>query len=578
MPKQPPAWCALLTGIPDADMRVRFPPSSRLSSCLPVAAAAPGALRQGVWSAEASRSRLLLDKVAQEELRPVLAPPGLQAEYANLREQLERTRLRLQREEHGGETGLTGSDTGRRGLNFGGPALSAAAVPAPRPRGSARKELLKLLRRQEKEMEAILKRIKPHDLEFDPRKAGLVVECEAIEALIRSKPRTAFVQYALGREKSVVFVLLGQGTGEIRPVRLPRLRVEEMERLSAAWFQAYSRWRDKSVSPEGQVREWETHVRPVLEQVGAAALEPVLAALPEGLERLVISPHQSLHIFPLHACPVGGGRLLGDQFEVIYTPSFTMLHRCAQRHPDAGGEPLLVECPEGVPERYLPFARAECAALGRRLGGWRRISGDEATAEAVAAMGRDCGLLHYSGHARFNPKKPLKSKLVLTGEPLTLGQVFGGMRLPRNRLVVLSGCESGLLVPDVLDDYVSFTTGFLYAGAPCVVSTLWAIPDLPSALLMDRFYELWLAGLAPAAALRAAQGWLQALRAGPDLNGVMEAFTQNLEDRTDARHCREAAAKYVAGLGERPFASPIHWAAFTCSGVGYGQPCAQQAE
>lgn len=155
---------------------------------------------------------------------------------------------------------------------------------------------------------------------------------------------------------------------------------------------------------------------------------------------------------------------------------------------------------------------------------------------------------------------------------MTLGQVFGGLRLPKSRLVVLSGCESGLLVPDVLDDYVSFTTGFLYAGAPCVVNALWEVPDLPTALLMDKFYEFWLDGEAPAAALRAAQQWLQCLRAGPEFARALDALTMNLDDPTEARRCQEIAAKYVEGLGEHPFACPVHWAAFTCSGVGYAQP------
>jgi len=143
---------------------------------------------------------------------------------------------------------------------------------------------------------------------------------------------------------------------------------------------------------------------------------------------------------------------------------------------------------------------------------------------------------------------------------------------------VLSGCESGLIVPDVLDDYVSFTTGFLYAGAPCAVSALWEIPDLPSALLMDRFCELWLGGVPAAAALRAAQRWLRCMRAGPKLDRALEALTENLDDPTEARRCRATAARYVAELGEHPFACPLHWAAFTCSGVGYGQPSSPESQ
>jgi CHAT domain-containing protein len=72
----------------------------------------------------------------------------------------------------------------------------------------------------------------------------------------------------------------------------------------------------------------------------------------------------------------------------------------------------------------------------------------------------------------------LNSTLRLSGEPLTL-RGSSPVCACAGLLTVLNGCESGLLLPDVLDDYHNFTTGFLFAGAPCVVSTLWAIPDLP---------------------------------------------------------------------------------------------------
>ena len=42
-----------------------------------------------------------------------------------------------------------------------------------------------------------------------------------------------------------------------------------------------------------------------------------------------------------------------------------------------------------------------------------------------------------------------------------------------------------------VDDYVNLPTGFLYAGARCVISTLWAINDLSGSLVMAKFHELW---------------------------------------------------------------------------------------
>ena len=50
------------------------------------------------------------------------------------------------------------------------------------------------------------------------------------------------------------------------------------------------------------------------------------------------------------------------------------------------------------------------------------------------------------------------------------------------------------------------TRGFMYAGAPRVVVSLWNVSDQATADLMKQFYEAMLKqGMRPAAALRAAQ-------------------------------------------------------------------------
>ena len=53
---------------------------------------------------------------------------------------------------------------------------------------------------------------------------------------------------------------------------------------------------------------------------------------------------------------------------------------------------------------------------------------------------------------------------------------------------------------------MGLTRGFMYAGAPRVVASLWQVDDLATAELMKRFYRaLFVDRLPPAAALRAAQ-------------------------------------------------------------------------
>jgi CHAT domain-containing protein len=72
--------------------------------------------------------------------------------------------------------------------------------------------------------------------------------------------------------------------------------------------------------------------------------------------------------------------------------------------------------------------------------------------------------------------------------------------------VVLSGCETALGRTVMGEGMVGLTRAFMYAGAPRVIASLWAVQDEATAELMARMYEgVYGRGLAPAAALREAQ-------------------------------------------------------------------------
>jgi CHAT domain-containing protein len=156
-------------------------------------------------------------------------------------------------------------------------------------------------------------------------------------------------------------------------------------------------------------------------------------------------------------------------------------------------------------------------------------------------------------------------------EWLTLRDVFTPLHLPQNVLTVLNGCESGMVETDRVDEYVGLASGFLFAGATCVLSTLWAVYDLSSALLALRFHELWLEGRSAGVALAEAQRWLRSIATGVQLRDeVLPQLLQRLETDEQRRLCEGAAAEYARRCPDRaPFASPVHWAPFTATGLTY---------
>jgi CHAT domain-containing protein len=73
---------------------------------------------------------------------------------------------------------------------------------------------------------------------------------------------------------------------------------------------------------------------------------------------------------------------------------------------------------------------------------------------------------------------------------LTLGKIFEKLDLDQCRLVTFSACESGMIDPtSISDEYIGLPSGFLYAGSPSVVSTLWTVDPLATTLLLTKFYK-----------------------------------------------------------------------------------------
>jgi CHAT domain-containing protein/Tfp pilus assembly protein PilF len=121
--------------------------------------------------------------------------------------------------------------------------------------------------------------------------------------------------------------------------------------------------------------------------------------------------------------------------------------------------------------------------------------------------------ISFATHGIINSKQPELSGLVLSridkkGNPqngfLQLNDIFN-LKLSAD-LVVLSACETGLGQQISGEGSIGLTRGFMYAGSPRVVVSLWKVSDDGTAELMTKFYtNILKKKLTPAAALRAAQ-------------------------------------------------------------------------
>jgi len=244
-------------------------------------------------------------------------------------------------------------------------------------------------------------------------------------------------------------------------------------------------------------------------------LEPMLPARADRV--VVIVPQGALTSLPFAALPDAAGHVLAERHTLAFVPSASVFRYTRAKLRNAAAiahaAMLVVADPSPLPDdsglARLPGARREAAGIAATFGGAnaQQLVGPNATEAAFKSAAPRFDVLHVAAHSLISRDRPARSSIALApgGDEdgyLTLPEIFG-LKL-RARLVVLSGCSTaaGRLSTDGV---YGFTRGFILAGTPTVIATLWDVNDRAAAVVMRRFYRELRAGHAPAVALRRAQ-------------------------------------------------------------------------
>lgn len=173
---------------------------------------------------------------------------------------------------------------------------------------------------------------------------------------------------------------------------------------------------------------------------------------------------------------------------------------------------------EGQPLARLPYTRKEALTIASLVPAGQQkvlLDFDVNYQTATSAELGDYRFVHFATHGLLDTRYPELSGILLSlvdreGRPqengiLRLGDVYN-LRMPVD-MVTLSSCETALGKSIRGEGLVGLTRGFMYAGAPRVMASLWKVEEEPTAELMKTFYEgvLGKQQLRPAAALRQAQ-------------------------------------------------------------------------
>ena len=171
---------------------------------------------------------------------------------------------------------------------------------------------------------------------------------------------------------------------------------------------------------------------------------------------------------------------------------------------------------KGLDIPRLPATRQEAEAILRLVAPTQGRGVFDFEVNRAAVMTRELQryrIVHFATHGLSSDEYPELSGLVLSlvdekGNPqdgfLRLRDIYN-LKLSAE-LVVLSACDTALGKDVKGEGLVGIVRGFMYAGAPRVVASLWKVDDDATAELMKQFYQrIFQGGLAPAAALREAQ-------------------------------------------------------------------------
>ena len=383
---------------------------------------------------------------------------------------------------------------------------------------------------------------------------------------------TAIVEFYITGEKFLAFIFTRQTQQPI----LWQSEPKDLDKL-INWVNEYlqSYYKERC--------DWRSRLNTRLDLLAKILhIDEIIQQISQECNRLILIPHRYLHLFPLHALPIstrqeeGSSQILMHRFPagVSYAPSCQLLQLAQNRERTNFTHLFAIQNPTDD----LSYTSLEVEAIKSFFQAAEVLVSQEAS-EAAVKVNQNLNTAHcshFSCHGYFNPESPLKSALILaeakteqtvqdkTKEDglLTLGEIFG-FNLKQCRLVTLSACETGLIdFSNISDEYIGLPSGFLVAGSPAVVSSLWTVNDLSTAFLMIKFYENLRKHMSLALALNQAQLWLR-----DATKEELQRWTSELPLDLNRQEELDDWFYYLEQKAiEKPFQEPYYWAAFCAIG------------
>ena len=327
-------------------------------------------------------------------------------------------------------------------------------------------------------------------------------------------------------------------------------------------------------------------------------INQIIAQVPKHIQKIIIIPHRYLHLLPFHAIPLStNSEYLFDKYPggVSYAPSCQLLNIAKERlsNPLLQGERTRLSNLFAIqdPNNNLRFTNIEVETIAASFDPQQILKNNEASKANLQETTTfnnftNSQWLHFSCHGSFDLESPLKSALQLADSEvnpsllttsssgyvrvneetaidlskcLTLAEILE-LNLPQCYLVCLSACETGVIdFSNNSDEFIGLSSGFIKAGAVNIVSSLWTVSDVHTAILMIKLYE----NIANnpqdiTLALNAAQEWLRQATQVEIIDWLKQKTEMKEEQKQEI--INSLSTKYKPE--HQPFNKPYFWAGF----------------
>ena len=135
--------------------------------------------------------------------------------------------------------------------------------------------------------------------------------------------------------------------------------------------------------------------------------------------------------------------------------------------------------------------------------GGKVLIGKDATINSTKREISNAKIIHLATHACLDDDNPEFNKIYLADDYLSNNDLYN-LKL-NSELAVLSACETGSGKLAKGEGVMSLARGFIHAGCPSIIMSLWSIDDCATSKIMINFYDELYKGIPKTEALKNAK-------------------------------------------------------------------------